>query len=194
MVIMSRQLQHGEGHLSDHPQIPSYRVIIQVFDEFSDLVSPSSVEQFSRAALKVGQAPSGASVSVAITDDEAVRKLNAQHRGLDEYTDVLSFSYTHHGHFYGNLHNHNVLDQKSEVEFVAPGEEDSLGEVIISYPQAERQAVEAGHSVNQELSTLVTHGTLHLLGHDHEESKDRTEMEHLEKEVTKIARGTSTTP
>jgi len=192
MVIMSRQPQHGEGHLSDHPQIPSYRVIIQVFDEFLDLVSHSSVEQFSRAALKVGQAPQGASVSVAITDDEAVRKLNARHRGLDEYTDVLSFSYTHQGHFYGNLH--NLPDQNSEVEFVAPGEEDSLGEVIISYPQAERQAIEAGHSVNQELSTLVTHGTLHLLGHDHEESKDRTEMEHLEKEVTKIAGVMRTTP
>ncbi|MDP7578855.1 MAG: rRNA maturation RNase YbeY [SAR202 cluster bacterium] len=171
--------------MSDHPQIPSYPVAIQVFDEFLDLVSQSLVDQFSRAALKVGQAPKGTSVSVAITDDEVVRDLNARHRGLDEYTDVLSFSYTHHGHFYGNSPSQN--DQNPEVEFVAPGAEDSLGEVIISYPQAERQAMEIGHSINRELSALVTHGILHLLGHDHEESTDRTNMEQLEKEAIKIA-------
>ena len=51
-----------------------------------------------------------------------------------------------------------------------------LGEVVISYPQAVRQAREAGHPVKRELATLLAHGLLHLLGYDHEDPEDEAEM------------------
>ena len=158
---------------------------VQVFDEFVDLVSQPLIVRVSEAALKAGRAVSGAAVSVAIADDEVVRDLNARHRGLDEPTDVLSFSYTHEGQFYGDAS--SLPNEDSEVEFVAPGEEDSIGEVIVSYPQADRQAAEAGHSLEHELATLVAHGVLHLLGHDHEIPAERAEMEGLERTALELA-------
>ena len=52
----------------------------------------------------------------------------------------------------------------------------SLGEIIISYPQTCRQAEQAGHPVGQELTVLLVHGVLHLLGYDHEEPDDEAVM------------------
>ena len=144
----------------------SFDVSVQVFQEFDGLVRDEWLVQIVQAVLtEEGQQP-GAKVSVAVAGDEVVRTLNKQHRGLDENTDVLSFSFAHQGEYYGE----REASPKTDVEpsFVTPpGEEAGLGEVIVSYPQARRQAQQAGHSVDEELATLVAHGVLHLLGHDH---------------------------
>ena len=78
-----------------------------------------------------------------------MRALNAEHRAIDEVTDVLSFP----------------LDGLDELP---PGLERQLGDVVICLAQAERQAAEAGVEPLAEVRTLVVHGLLHLLGHDHE--------------------------
>ncbi len=123
-----------------------------------------------------------AQMSLLITDDATVHGLNAQFRGLDEITDVLSFSAAHSGHWEGEA---EPPEDTDGFDFVMPpGEPSPLGEVIVSYPQAERQAEERGASLEHELALLVIHGVLHLAGHDHLEpekaalmqSKERTAM------------------
>ena len=94
-----------------------------------------------------------------ITDDATVQELNRRYRGLDEPTDVLSFEMGEDPSF--------VAESKS-----AP----LLGEVVISYQTAARQAEEAGHDVEGELAHLLVHGVLHLLGYDHESTADALAM------------------
>jgi probable rRNA maturation factor len=58
----------------------------------------------------------------------------------------------------------------------ASDEAGDLGEVVVSYPQAKRQAIQARHPVAQEVETLVVHGVLHLLGYDHAEPDEERVM------------------
>jgi len=120
--------------------------------------------------------------SIFITDDENIKSLNEKYRGLDEVTDVLSFSNKHEGEYYGSANDGRI--GLSSEEFVIPVDFiDQIGEVVISLPQVERQALENNVEMSQELKTLVVHGFLHLLGYDHVEMEDRKEMEFLEKEI-----------
>ena len=153
-----------------------FRVDVQVFDEFASVVSASRVIEAVSAALESESCDPDTHVSVVIADDEVVRELNRQHRGLDENTDVLSFSFTHEGEYYGE-EERDARDP--DINFVLPPSENddrSLGEIIISYPQTCRQAEQAGRPVGQELTVLLVHGVLHLLGYDHEEPDDEAVM------------------
>jgi len=97
-----------------------------------------------------------AELSIVITDDEEIRALNRQYRGLDRATDVLSFS-------------------QLEGEGGAAGEE-LLGDVVISWERAVSQGGELGHGTREELKKLLVHGVLHLVGYEHEgESKEEAE-------------------
>jgi len=120
--------------------------------------------------------------SIFITDDENIQNLNRKYRGLNEITDVLSFSNEHEGEYYGN-ENDGRIGLSSE-EFIIPADYAyQIGEVVISLPQVKRQALENNIEMSQELKFLVVHGFLHLLGYDHVEMEDRKEMESLEKEI-----------
>ena len=165
-----------------------FRVDVQVFDEFANVVSESLVLEAVSAALESESCDPDTHVSVVIADDEVVRELNRQHRGLDENTDVLSFSFTHEGEYYGEGDRNT---DATDVDFVLPpteNEDASLGEIIISYPQTCRQAKQAGHLVGQELTVLLVHGVLHLLGYDHEEPNDEAVMKAA---ATRAMRGMS---
>ena len=155
----------------------SPNISIYVGDDFIDLVSETDLTEAVVAALIAGSAEDGARISIVIASDDVVRKLNDTHRGLDEHTDVLAFSFFHEGRYYGE----EQLESVDEQMFVLPpGESEPLGEVIVSYPQALRQADEADHSVKKELVALLIHGVLHLLGHDHMEPVDEAIMKPLE--------------
>ena len=106
-------------------------------------------------------------VGVVVADDETVRGLNERFLGLDEPTDVLSFG----------------LAPTDEAPFALPPEEASLGEVVIAYPTAVRQADEAGRTVEAEVAHLLVHGLLHLLGYDHQRSQDERAMRRREEEI-----------
>lgn len=100
-------------------------------------------------------------VSVTLTDDEHIHRLNFAYRGLDRPTDVLSFAF--------------VDSEEPEIE---DGPElEVLGDIIISLERAWAQAQEYGHSMERELSFLAVHGMLHLLGYDHIDEEARMEME-----------------
>lgn len=91
--------------------------------------------------------PRTVEVSLALVDDEAMRELNRQYRGIDAPTDVLSFS-------------------QDEGPGPVPGGTRLLGDVVVSVDTAARQAKAAGHSLDTEACHLVIHGVLHLLGYD----------------------------
>ena len=66
-----------------------------------------------------------------------------------------------------------------------PGEPLPLGEVIVSYPQAQRQAEERGGRLEHELALLIVHGVLHLVGYDHLETHDTELMQSREQAALK---------
>lgn len=103
-----------------------------------------------------------AELSILITGDEEIRSLNRDYRALDRSTDVLSFS---------------------QVEGEGPvSARQLLGDVVISWETAGRQASELGHSLHEELQRLLIHGVLHLLGFDHEEDEEAARtMREMEK-------------
>lgn len=89
-------------------------------------------------------------IGVSLVTDAAMKKLNFFYRRKSVTTDVLSFAYAESG------------------TPVFPGE--LAGEIVISYPQARRQAKQAGLKLRDELAVLTVHGALHILGYDHEKS------------------------
>jgi probable rRNA maturation factor len=109
-----------------------------------------------------------AGLTVALTDDETVRALNQQYRGIDAPTDVLSFA-------------SNDAETPGAGQFVLPPELAAemaayLGDIVIAYPYAVRQAARFGNSVGAELRLLAVHGALHLLGYDHDTAQAEAEM------------------
>jgi probable rRNA maturation factor len=100
-------------------------------------------------------------VDVTFVSDEEITTLNRDYRHKNKPTDVLSFS---------------QLEGEMAPGVFFPGEEISLGDLIISIETAQRQANELGHSLAREISFLATHGALHLLGYDHIRDADRRVM------------------
>lgn len=97
--------------------------------------------------------------AVRFVDDDEMRRLNREFRGIDAPTDVLSFP----------------GDETPEGRY--------LGDVAISVPRAEQQAADRGHSLEKEVRLLVLHGVLHCLGYDHE--TDDGAMDRLERQLRK---------
>lgn len=108
------------------------------------------------------------SVSVTLTDNERIMRLNSEYRGIGRPTDVLSFpmySFT----------DGDVPPEDGEI---------SLGDVVISVERAQAQAKEYGHSLRREIAFLTVHSVLHLLGWDHEISDEaEREMYALQDEI-----------
>ncbi|MBI3797958.1 MAG: rRNA maturation RNase YbeY [Deltaproteobacteria bacterium] len=99
-------------------------------------------------------------LSLALVTDPEIHNLNRQYRGKDKPTDVLSFPL---------------------ADALQPS---LLGDVVISVATAARQAQRRGHSLREELQTLLIHGILHLLGYDHETSRSEAiRMHRKEREV-----------
>ena len=148
------------------------QIDIHVDDEFRTLVDKGQVRKILRQVLKAEDISPPYEVSLVFTDSERVRQLNRDYRGVDQPTDVLAFY---------------MRPQKgSDSPFANPPDGVAyLGEVVISCPQALAQAREQGHSAQRELALLVIHGVLHLLGYDHEESREPKNMRTREKELLK---------
>ena len=119
------------------------------------------------AGVRLSGGSDEAEVSMILVDDQRIHALNLEYRGVDRPTDVLSFA----------------LQEEMEEEPDSEFEDDMLGDIVISVPRARAQAEEYGHSFERELIYLAVHGTLHLLGYDHEEEGDKQEMRHREEEV-----------
>ena len=115
-----------------------------------------------RAALVHQKKSRNADLSIVLTNDARLQKLNRDYLGIDAPTDVLSFPAS-----------------ESDPQTDSP----YLGDILISIPRAKAQAKAAGHALEAEVQLLVVHGVLHLLGHDHATPKDKTKMWKAQAEV-----------
>jgi probable rRNA maturation factor len=102
-----------------------------------------------------------ADVSVVFGDDALLRSLNARYRGIDRATDVLSFTWADEG----------PGGRRRALE----------GELVLSTARIAAQARRYRHSAGAELLRLVTHGLLHLCGHDHVKAGERRVMRAAER-------------
>lgn len=114
-------------------------------------------------SLRVEKLTNNYEVSISFVDNEEIKKLNREFRGIDSETDVLSFP----------LHEDFLLPLPL------------LGDIIISLEKALEQSIDYGHSLERELSYLTCHSMLHLLGYDHMEDKEKKEMRNKEKIIMK---------
>ena len=112
-------------------------------------IDPEALRALALALLAAEGVAGPSALGIAFVGESEMRALNAEHRDLDEVTDVLAFP-------------------MDGVDELPRGLERQLGDVVICFEQAERQAGEAGAETLAEVRTLVVHGLLHLLGHDHE--------------------------
>ena len=163
------------------PTRPRRRVDIGIQQPFQRSVSSAWLREMASRTLDAALPGESCQLGIVIADDDTLRRLNKQYRGLDEVTDVLAFSTTHQGHWEGDGDGPQAPEEDPFV--MPPDGPRPLGEVIISYPQAVRQARAEPPDVEGELALLVVHGVLHLLGFDHLEAKDEAEMRAKEREV-----------
>lgn len=167
--------------------MPRRQVDITIFPQFRGGLSPLWLRRAVLKALDVAAPGQPWQVSLVIADDDTVKRLNSQYRGLDEVTDVLSFSMLHQGHWEGEGQPPSADSQEPFIVYHEGPQ--PLGEVIISYPQTVRQAEAQGHPVQQELGLLIVHGVLHLLGYDHVEPDQETQMKQKEQQALSLLFG-----
>lgn len=127
--------------------------MIDIVNEAGYAIDAALLEQAALVVLARHEGDSDSDITIAISDDETVASLNLQYRGVDAPTDVLSFP----------------MD-------AMPADNRYLGDLVIAYPYAAAQAEREGHALDDSLMLLVVHGTLHLLGYDHDTPERRAEM------------------
>jgi len=144
--------------------MPPYEIDVQIASAYAEQVAEHEVIRIVRTALAHEAQPAEAAVTVVITDDDEIRRLNRDYLDEDRPTDVLSFAASEDS-------------DAGDAEFVTPDDlAPYLGDIIISYPTALAQAAERNEPVTQELALLIVHGCLHLLGYDHANDPEREAM------------------
>jgi probable rRNA maturation factor len=129
-------------------------------DVQNDQGYPIDEARFVAAALRVLELEAvdvASALTIVLMDDLEIAALNLQFRGVNTPTDVLSFP-------------------ADAPPVSLPDEPDYLGDLIIAFPYASAQAAREGHGLSDMLTLLVVHGTLHLLGYDHDTEERREEM------------------
>lgn len=122
--------------------------------------------------------PYESQIELLLTNNDEIRRINNEFRGIDHPTDVLSFP---------------MIDYESPADFSSLEEDDSnfdpetgeliLGDIVISKEKVIAQAEEYGHSVKREFAFLIAHSMLHLLGYDHMEEEERLVMEKKQRSI-----------
>ncbi len=132
------------------------------------------IEDVVSEALRKENFTEDAYVAVTLVDNESIREINNEQRGIDSATDVLSFP---------------VLEFENGEMIAGVGDyfEDKLilGDIVLSLERAEEQRIEFGHSFDREMGYLICHSVLHLLGYDHETEDEREVMRQKEEETLK---------
>ena len=130
------------------------------WDELARKAATAAIAQSDYPEL--ADAERSVEISVTLTGDEEVRALNAQWRGKDKPTNVLSFPLSEEGDL---------------AQAKVAGPELLLGDIILARGVCAAEAVEKGVTVEQHATHLIVHGTLHLLGYDHHDDGEAEDME-----------------
>ena len=128
---------------------------IQQREDLPQEIDLTGLKAFIRQAIELAGTSPISDISLVLTGDDEVQRLNREYLGIDAPTDVLSFS----------------MDFDNP-ETGAP----YLGDIVISLATAARQAEAGGHPLMEEVKLLAVHGILHLLGHDHSGQDDKAAM------------------
>jgi probable rRNA maturation factor len=120
------------------------------------------LEETAKQTLALTNTPEESVLSVYLTTDAELQQLNREHLGIDAPTDVLSFPIP-------------FDDPESGQAY--------LGDILISVPTAARQAEAGGHPLEDEIQLLLVHGILHLLGHDHTTSAEKSAMWQIQESI-----------
>ena len=120
------------------------------------------LERAAHAALAHESQPPESELSIILTNDARLHELTLNYLGVDAPTDVLSFPASE-------------TDPETGARY--------MGDILISVPRAQAQAMAAGHPLESEVQLLVVHGVLHLLGHDHAEAEDKARMWKAQAEI-----------
>ena len=150
---------------------------IYVSREKRNLGHPESAAAIRRAAAAALRAEGveKAIVSVMLTDDEGIRRVNREFRGVDGATDVLSFPLNE---LRPGAFDPALCETDPETRAAL------LGDMMISVPRCEAQGEDFGHGYAREISYLTVHSVLHLLGYDHlDEGPMKQQMRAREKEI-----------
>lgn len=130
-------------------------IYVEVDGQFAERVNTQQLSNAAKTTLEHQGVPAETDLTLVVTDDDHLHRLNQQYLEIDAPTDVLAFP-------------GGDIDPDTGAPY--------LGDVIISYPRAREQAIQAGHPIHEELALLVVHGVLHLLGHDHYEVLEKDRM------------------
>jgi len=125
-------------------------------------IDNSWLEKVASYALNFQSPKPNVDLSIIITDNDLLQELNREYLGIDAPTDVLSF-------------NVDEIDPETGNYY--------LGDIIISYQKANEHAVTAGHEIQSELSLLIIHGVLHLLGMDHDTPESQEPMWKIQDQI-----------
>ena len=128
---------------------------ILIDKKFKKYIKSSWLKNIVLQMLNAENVGAKSEIGLVIADNKKIQELNLKYLEEDRPTDVLSFPM-----------NEQLSNSPDFVN--VPDGKLHLGEVIISYPQAVRQAAEHNHSTEKEIAILVIHGILHLLGYDHD--------------------------
>ena len=123
-------------------------------------VDEARLSRLAKHVLESEDVDDGAELSVLLVGRDHIKRLNARFAGDDYATDVLSFPM--------------MEDEESSL---------LLGDVVICPDIARSNAAKVGHDMGAELELLLVHGTLHLLGYDHDEEEEKTRMEERQRQL-----------
>ncbi len=131
------------------------------------------------AALEYEDCPYESEVTIILTDNDGIQRINRECREIDRPTDVLSFPMAE----YRIPGNFDFLEKEQPECFHPESGELLLGDIIISLDKVKEQAEQYGHSAKREYAFLVAHSMLHLMGYDHMEEEEEKVMFQKQEEI-----------
>ena len=149
---------------------------LQIDDDLISLVDQADLKAVIAYTLQLCRRKG--ELTLVVTDDATVQELNRDYRGINAPTDVLSFA---------NQDVPSTADPPPAIhglpDEIASAMDSYLGDIIIAYPYATRQAEIYQNTVEAELRLLTVHGLLHLLGYDHGSIEEEAEMWAVQRDV-----------
>ncbi len=142
----------------------------------TDALEESEKERLEGALEGIAAGDTDFVLELILVDEEEIRRLNREVRGVDRVTDVLSFPSLDgiKGEFLSADNYGDELDEEDRLY---------LGSIAICEKRAKEQAEEYGHPYARELNYLTVHGVLHCLGYDHETEEEKREMREQEEAI-----------
>ena len=147
----------------------------KVTDEFIQ-----QIEEVCNYTLKIEEVKLPYQISLLFVENESIREINNETRGIDKATDVLSFPMIDYSK--GKVFKTEYLETVFDERYL-DGEELVLGDIVLSLERAREQSIDYNHSFIREVCYLVVHSILHLLGYDHMEDEEKIIMRKREEEI-----------